>query len=189
MYIYGIDQANSQPNIVFTLGSTQSTHHYTGTEQYAYHALFFSATQLPEDEYTVNWIFETDPSTGVLLQEALFDYAIVTSGTDDPTTNADTGSSGSSGSNGSSGSSSSSSEAGSGIATTAAAKSNATCAAIFSLGWLHTHCLEPAPPLHPAIQPRDRESHALLLNLNKLMASESAVPRLREPDDAVNFPH
>lgn len=115
MYIYGIDQADSQPNIVFTLGSTQATHHYTGSERFAYNALFFSTTGLAADQtHTVSWIFETDPSTGKDLQEALFDYAIVTSGTDDAaagsgsttgsTSGAGTGSSGSSSGAGSSGS-------------------------------------------------------------------------------------
>jgi hypothetical protein len=86
VYIFGIDQAESQPDIVFTLGSTQSTHHYTGTERFAYNALFFSATGLPADQtHTVNWIFNIDQSTGVGVQAALFDYAIVTSGTADAT--------------------------------------------------------------------------------------------------------
>nr|GAT59091.1 predicted protein [Mycena chlorophos] len=83
VYIYGIDQATSQPNIVFTLGDIQSTHHYTGTEQFAYNALFFSAAGLDAStEQTVSWVYELDQSTGVSVQEALFDYAIVTSGTD-----------------------------------------------------------------------------------------------------------
>ncbi|KAJ7437465.1 hypothetical protein B0H11DRAFT_626052 [Mycena galericulata] len=82
VYIYGIDQAKSQPDIAFTLGSTQAVHHYTGTEQFVYNALFFSATGLADETHTVNWIFNIDPSTGVGVQEALFDYAIVTSGTD-----------------------------------------------------------------------------------------------------------
>ncbi|KAF7320986.1 hypothetical protein HMN09_00185500 [Mycena chlorophos] len=83
VYIYGIDQATSQPNIVFTLGDIQSTHHYTGTEQFAYNALFFSAAGLDAStEQTVSWVYELDQSTGVSVQEALFDYAVVTSGTD-----------------------------------------------------------------------------------------------------------
>ncbi|KAJ6626178.1 hypothetical protein B0H10DRAFT_547596 [Mycena sp. CBHHK59/15] len=84
VYIFGIDQANSQPDIAFTLGSTQAVHHYTGTERFAYNALFFHATGLAADQtHTVNWIFNIDPSTGVGVQAALFDYAIVTSGTND----------------------------------------------------------------------------------------------------------
>ncbi|KAJ6564452.1 hypothetical protein B0H19DRAFT_78689 [Mycena capillaripes] len=84
VYIFGIDQAKSQPDIAFTLGSTQSVHHYTGTERFVYNALFFSATGLAADQtHTVNWIFNIDPSTGVGVQAALFDYAIVTSGTED----------------------------------------------------------------------------------------------------------
>ncbi|KAJ6513601.1 hypothetical protein C8R47DRAFT_616016 [Mycena vitilis] len=97
VYIFGIDQAKSQPNIAFTLGSTQSVHHYTGTEQFAYNALFFSATGLAADQtHTVTWNFNIDPDTGVGVQAALFDYAIVTSGTDDvvapPTTQTTTSS-------------------------------------------------------------------------------------------------
>ncbi|KAJ7827493.1 hypothetical protein B0H14DRAFT_1229901 [Mycena olivaceomarginata] len=80
VYIFGIDQHNSQPNIVFTLGSIQQTHHYTGTERFVYHALFFSATGLASDQtHTVNWVFSL-ADTGVGVQAALFDYAIVTSG-------------------------------------------------------------------------------------------------------------
>ncbi|KAJ7709554.1 hypothetical protein B0H17DRAFT_1190755 [Mycena rosella] len=85
VYIFGIDQAISQPDIAFTLGSVQSTHHYTGTEQFVYDALFFSATGLAADQtHTVNWVFNVDQASGVsVLQEALFDYAIVTSGEED----------------------------------------------------------------------------------------------------------
>ncbi|KAJ7176902.1 hypothetical protein C8R46DRAFT_1077661 [Mycena filopes] len=83
VHIFGIDQAKSQPDIAFTLGNVQSTHHYTGTERFVYNALFFSATGLAADQtHTVNWIFNIDPSTGVGVQAALFDYAVVTSGTD-----------------------------------------------------------------------------------------------------------
>ncbi|KAJ7117274.1 hypothetical protein C8R43DRAFT_1154565 [Mycena crocata] len=84
VYIFGIDQENSQPDIVFTLGSTRATHHYTGTERFAYNALFFSATGLAADQtHTVNWIHNINPSSGVGVQAALFDYVIVTSGTED----------------------------------------------------------------------------------------------------------
>ncbi|KAJ7721539.1 hypothetical protein DFH07DRAFT_297167 [Mycena maculata] len=86
VYIFGIDQAESQPDIAFTLGSIQSVHHYTGTEQFVYNALFFSATGLAADQtYTVNWQFNV-ADTGVVVQAALFDYAIVTSGEEDSTT-------------------------------------------------------------------------------------------------------
>ncbi|KAF7307705.1 hypothetical protein MKEN_01130500 [Mycena kentingensis (nom. inval.)] len=88
--IYGIDQAGNQPNIVFTLGNTKSTHHYTGTEQFAYDALFFSADGLSQGTHTVTWNFETNPS-GVEVQAALFDYAVVTSGSADPVVLAPTG--------------------------------------------------------------------------------------------------
>ncbi|KAJ6571278.1 hypothetical protein B0H19DRAFT_658936 [Mycena capillaripes] len=90
VYIYGIDK-DSQPNIVFTLGSTTYTHHYTGSDtDFHYHALFFSATNLASDQtHTVNWAFELNQElfaqTGK-LQVGLFDYAVVTSGTADTTT-------------------------------------------------------------------------------------------------------
>ncbi|KAJ6624509.1 hypothetical protein B0H10DRAFT_2006279 [Mycena sp. CBHHK59/15] len=84
VYIFGIDQAISQPDIAFTLGSTQAVHHYPGTEQFVYSALFFQATGLAADQtHTVNWVFNVDGSTGVPVQAALFDYAIVTSGQED----------------------------------------------------------------------------------------------------------
>ncbi|CAK5274083.1 unnamed protein product [Mycena citricolor] len=87
VYIFGIDQADSQPDIVFTLGATTATHHYTGSARFAYNALFFAATGLPADQtHTVSWVFNTNPTTGVQVQAALFDYAVVTSGSADPPT-------------------------------------------------------------------------------------------------------
>jgi hypothetical protein len=84
VYIFGIDQTISQPNIAFTLGSIQQVHHYTGTERFVYDALFFSADGLAADQtHAVNWIFNVAPNTGVGVQAALFDYAIVTSGEED----------------------------------------------------------------------------------------------------------
>ncbi|KAF7338035.1 Myb-DNA-bind-2 domain-containing protein [Mycena venus] len=82
VYIFGIDQAVLQPDIVFTLGSTKQVHRYAGTELYVYDALFFSAQGLASDQtHTVNWVLDfADTSAGV--QAALFDYAIVTSGED-----------------------------------------------------------------------------------------------------------
>ncbi|KAJ7827494.1 hypothetical protein B0H14DRAFT_2814519 [Mycena olivaceomarginata] len=89
VYIFGIDQAASevsQADIAFTVGSIQQTHHYTGSEQFVYDALFFSATGLASDEtHTVNWVLNF-ADTGGGLQVALFDYAIVTSGKEDITT-------------------------------------------------------------------------------------------------------
>jgi hypothetical protein len=83
VYIFGIDQAISQPNIAFTLGSIQQVHHYTGTERFVYDALFFSATGLASDQtHTVNWVFNF-ANTDVEVQAALFDYAVVTSGGED----------------------------------------------------------------------------------------------------------
>ncbi|KAJ7827490.1 hypothetical protein B0H14DRAFT_2814479 [Mycena olivaceomarginata] len=86
VYIFGIDQTSSQPDIAFTVDSIQQTHHYTGSELFVYDALFFSATGLASDEtHTVNWVFNV-ADTGVEVQAALFDYAIVTSGKEDITT-------------------------------------------------------------------------------------------------------
>ncbi|KAK7051978.1 hypothetical protein R3P38DRAFT_1632390 [Favolaschia claudopus] len=98
VYIYGIDQAKSQPDIAFTLGSTKSVHHYTGSERFAYNALFFSAKGLAADQtHTVTWNFNINPSTGVGVQAALFDYAIVTSGTEDSGNSGNTGNTGNTG--------------------------------------------------------------------------------------------
>ncbi|KAJ7062701.1 hypothetical protein C8F01DRAFT_1023757, partial [Mycena amicta] len=83
VYIYGIDQADSMPDVVFTLDSSSShssTHHYTGSERFVYHSLFFSASGLSSGQHTVSWTFDTDPTTGQDLQAALFDYALVTRG-------------------------------------------------------------------------------------------------------------
>ncbi|KAJ6525763.1 hypothetical protein B0H19DRAFT_1198940 [Mycena capillaripes] len=91
VYIFGIDQAISQPNIAFTLGNIQQVHHYTGTEQFAYNALFFSAEGLdPDQTHTVDWVFNL-ADTGVEVQAALFDYAIVTSGREDVPTSTSAG--------------------------------------------------------------------------------------------------
>ncbi|KAF7363733.1 hypothetical protein MSAN_01031100 [Mycena sanguinolenta] len=85
VYIFGIDQAESQPDIAFTLGSIQQVHHYTGSEAYVYNALFFSATGLSSDQtHTANWVFNVADTTSP-LQVALFDYAVVTSGDDETT--------------------------------------------------------------------------------------------------------
>ncbi|KAF7363734.1 hypothetical protein MSAN_01031200 [Mycena sanguinolenta] len=85
VYIFGIDQAESQPDIAFTLESIQQVHHYTGTDQFVYNALFFSATGLASDQtHTVNWVFNL-ANTTTPVQAALFDYAIVTSGDDETT--------------------------------------------------------------------------------------------------------
>ncbi|KAJ7479223.1 hypothetical protein FB451DRAFT_1556867 [Mycena latifolia] len=85
--IYGIDMDRSQANIVFTLGSTTATHHYSGTTRFSYNILFFSASGLAADQsHIVSWVLETEATeaaAGVNLQDALFDYAIVTSGTAD----------------------------------------------------------------------------------------------------------
>ncbi|KAF7297033.1 hypothetical protein MIND_00935800 [Mycena indigotica] len=84
VYIYGIDQWNIQADIVFTLplasGNVVSTHHYSGNENYVYSVPFFSASGFPEKTYAVTWVLDTHQSTGVHVQVALIDYAIVTAG-------------------------------------------------------------------------------------------------------------
>ncbi|KAF7311414.1 Myb-DNA-bind-2 domain-containing protein [Mycena kentingensis (nom. inval.)] len=80
VYIFGIDQTWYQSNIEFRLGSVRTTHHYTGQEQFAYDALFFSATGLASGTYTVTWELKVNTVGENLppVQAALFDYAIVT---------------------------------------------------------------------------------------------------------------
>ncbi|KAJ6502207.1 hypothetical protein C8R45DRAFT_612163 [Mycena sanguinolenta] len=92
VYIFGIDQNSDEADIVFTLGDIQRTHHYTGpgtvtssgTDQFVYNALFFSATGLPSDQtQTVSWSLNLDANlvaAGKGEQIGLFDYAIVTTG-------------------------------------------------------------------------------------------------------------
>ncbi|KAJ7890157.1 hypothetical protein B0H14DRAFT_3705911 [Mycena olivaceomarginata] len=100
VYIYGIDQADSEADILFTLDSITSTHHYTGSDRFAYHALFFSATGLAADQtHTVKWTLAKNSASDRDLQTTLFDYAVVTSGTADTTTTASDSSNGGSGSN------------------------------------------------------------------------------------------
>jgi hypothetical protein len=100
VYIYGIDQAGSEADIVFTLDRITSTHHYTGSDRFAYHALFFSAIGLAADQtHTVNWVLANNSASDRDLQTTLFDYAVVTSGTADTTTTESGSSNGGSGSN------------------------------------------------------------------------------------------
>jgi hypothetical protein len=61
-------------------------HRYTGAEPFVYDALFFAAEGLAADKtHTVNWVFDFEASSaaGNINQVALFDYALVTSGTED----------------------------------------------------------------------------------------------------------
>ncbi|KAF8211861.1 hypothetical protein K438DRAFT_1805483 [Mycena galopus ATCC 62051] len=67
VYIIGIDQALSQPDIAFTLGSISSVHHYTGTEQFVYNAVFFSATGLPSDQKQTDDPPPPPPSSSYVL--------------------------------------------------------------------------------------------------------------------------
>ncbi|KAJ7063828.1 hypothetical protein C8F01DRAFT_1274658 [Mycena amicta] len=92
VYIFGIDQARAEADIVFelTLNSSgrniTSTHHYTGSPlggELVYSTPYFSATDLPEDTYTVNWILNLDPASDTQIQVALIDYAVVTTGDSD----------------------------------------------------------------------------------------------------------
>jgi hypothetical protein len=80
VYIFGIDQAG-QAEIDFVLDQINNPdihkHQYTGTQQFAYDVLFFSATGLSDQRHTVYWGLK---ATGNAVQSALFDYAVVTSG-------------------------------------------------------------------------------------------------------------
>ncbi|KAF7325212.1 hypothetical protein MKEN_00565500 [Mycena kentingensis (nom. inval.)] len=79
VYIYGIDQAGLQPQIEFTLGKTRQTYRYTGSTPFVYDSLFFAATGLAEDKvHVLSWNFVA-ATTSTVQQEALFDYAVVTS--------------------------------------------------------------------------------------------------------------
>ncbi|KAJ7291567.1 hypothetical protein C8J57DRAFT_1273441 [Mycena rebaudengoi] len=91
VYIFGIDYTG-QPEIDFAVDiniheipkpNDIHQHHYTGTQQFAYNALFFAATGLSDQMHTVYWGLKT---TGNAVQYALFDYAIVEEGM--PTTGA-----------------------------------------------------------------------------------------------------
>ncbi|KAJ7764383.1 hypothetical protein B0H16DRAFT_1526881 [Mycena metata] len=91
VYIYGIDTADGEADLVFTLGSDTTTHQYSGDGSngtpYVYHALFFSATDLAADQtHTVNWALEANPAVQDTQPVVFFDYAVVTSGTPDTTT-------------------------------------------------------------------------------------------------------
>ncbi|KAF7304108.1 hypothetical protein MIND_00642400 [Mycena indigotica] len=79
VYIYGIDRANLQPQVQFTLGNIRTTHRYTGSEPFVYNSLFFAATGLPAGQiHVVSFNFVAAP-TNVAAQEAWLDYAVVTS--------------------------------------------------------------------------------------------------------------
>ncbi|KAJ7063837.1 hypothetical protein C8F01DRAFT_1274671 [Mycena amicta] len=92
VYIFGIDQTGVEADIVFELilrssgRNITSTHHYTGSPLgggFVYSTPYFSATDLPEDTYTVNWILNLDPASDTQIQVALIDYAVVTTGDSD----------------------------------------------------------------------------------------------------------
>ncbi|CAK5275400.1 unnamed protein product [Mycena citricolor] len=76
VYIYGIDLTNPA-NISFMLdGNPDGFHLYTGTAQFVFNSLFFSAVNLdPGKDHTVGWTLHATPSNGTT---ALFDYAVVT---------------------------------------------------------------------------------------------------------------
>jgi hypothetical protein len=65
VYVFGIDQTG-QAEIDFALDNDNINnpdihkHHYTGTQQFAYNAPFFSATGLTSDQmHTVYWGLKT----------------------------------------------------------------------------------------------------------------------------------
>ncbi|KAJ7466454.1 hypothetical protein FB451DRAFT_1369674 [Mycena latifolia] len=82
VYIYGIDLA--QPaNISFTMGNSTTYHYYTGSEQFVFDALFFSARNLTDNvNHTIMWVLRESSSNGTT---ALFDYAVVTIDQNNPT--------------------------------------------------------------------------------------------------------
>ncbi|KAJ7152140.1 hypothetical protein C8R46DRAFT_1122089 [Mycena filopes] len=100
--IYGIDEPSGSSNLVFTFNGQSTTYSGSGTDKFLYNALFFSASGLAADQaHTVNWALVGNPAINVDQQLAMFDYAVVTSGTPDTTSTggSTTGGSTSSGSN------------------------------------------------------------------------------------------
>jgi hypothetical protein len=76
VYIYGIDLANPA-NISFTLdGAAAGFHYYSGSAQFVFRSLFFSAAGLSANaNHTVQWVLHTTKTNG---STGLFDYAIIT---------------------------------------------------------------------------------------------------------------
>ncbi|KAJ7714610.1 hypothetical protein B0H16DRAFT_1899044 [Mycena metata] len=76
VYIYGIDLDNPA-NITFELdGNPAPFHYYSGSEQFVFRSLFFSATNLPANvNHTVSWLLHATKTNG---STGLFDYAVVT---------------------------------------------------------------------------------------------------------------
>ncbi|KAF7304182.1 Myb-DNA-bind-2 domain-containing protein [Mycena indigotica] len=79
VYIYGVDQPTSGPDIVFTLDGVSATHYYTSSvNAKVYGALFYSRTGLSNGPHTVNFVLKVDAHTTSDQVVALFDYAVVT---------------------------------------------------------------------------------------------------------------
>ncbi|KAF7368622.1 hypothetical protein MVEN_00186100 [Mycena venus] len=78
VYIYGISQANSV-NTSFTMdGNVSAFHYYTGSAQFVFNSLFFSAKDLtPNVNHTVSWVLHATNTSGV-TGAGLFDYAVIT---------------------------------------------------------------------------------------------------------------
>ncbi|KAJ7029429.1 hypothetical protein C8F04DRAFT_1116345 [Mycena alexandri] len=76
VYIYGIDLENPA-NITFELdGNSEPFHYYSGSEQFVFRSLFFSATGLTANvNHTVSWVVHATKTNGTT---GLFDYALLT---------------------------------------------------------------------------------------------------------------
>ncbi|KAJ7096832.1 hypothetical protein C8R44DRAFT_889434 [Mycena epipterygia] len=76
VYIYGIDLANPA-NISFAMDDgTTAFHYYSGSAQFVFKSLFFSASNLPAGvNHTVSWVLHATQMNG---SAGLFDYAVVT---------------------------------------------------------------------------------------------------------------
>ncbi|KAF7325548.1 hypothetical protein MKEN_00404200 [Mycena kentingensis (nom. inval.)] len=77
VYIYGVDLAGSA-NISFTVEDPpiKTFHRYTGTVQFTYNAVLFSAEGMTNGNHTVSWTLSKDAETNGTV--ALFDYAVIT---------------------------------------------------------------------------------------------------------------
>ncbi|KAF7328495.1 hypothetical protein MVEN_02536500 [Mycena venus] len=77
VYLYGIDLDNPA-NISFTMdGAAAGFHYYSGSEQFVFRSLFFSATNLAlgSVNHTVSWVLHATKTNGTT---GLFDYAVIT---------------------------------------------------------------------------------------------------------------
>ncbi|KAJ7696849.1 hypothetical protein B0H16DRAFT_1647285 [Mycena metata] len=78
VYIYGIAQVNSV-NMSFTMdGNVSAFYYYSGTAQFVFNSLFFSARDLTASvNHTVSWVLHATNTSGD-AGAGLFDYAVIT---------------------------------------------------------------------------------------------------------------